>query len=99
MFFQKIIIKSNIKISHIKWTENEYDEIELEPENNLFILYRKTDNICYDNIKLYYELLQISNTFKFQMSNKYKHEIIIMIIYEDDKYKLYIDDKNIDINA
>ena len=97
MFFQKIIIKSNIKIYHIKWTENEYNDIELEPDNDLFILYRKTNNIRYDNIKLYYELLQTSNIFNFQMSNKYKHEIIIMIRYEDDKYKIYIDDK--DINA
>lgn len=94
MFLQKVVIKSNSEILKIKWTENEYESIELKSDNNIFILYRKFDNIRYDNIKIYYEIPEKKDIFNFQMRDKYKHKIIIMIkLEENGECNMYIDDK------
>jgi hypothetical protein len=94
-YFQKVIIKSNIKLFRVTWTQNNED-IRIYPVNNEFILYRKFNSYKNDDIELYFETEKDTYTKSFQFSNDYTFETKIMISFNENEFhsfELYIDDE------
>ena len=91
-YFQKVIIKSNNKLFRTTWRQNGED-ITIYSSNDEIILYRKFNSYTNDNIELYFETDIDSYTISFQISNIYKFEIKLMLLFNKKDFNLYIDDE------
>ena len=91
-YFQKVIIKSNNKLLRTTWTQNGED-ITIYSSNDEIILYRKFNSYTHDNIDLYFETDIDSYNISFQISNTYKFEIKLMLLFDEKNFNLYIDDE------
>lgn len=96
-YFQKVIIKSNNKLFRATLTQNGED-ITIYSSDDEIILYRKFNSYINDNIELYFETdidsYNIhSYNISFQISNTYKFEINLMLLFNKRDFNLYIDDK------
>ena len=85
-------IKSNNKLSRISWTQNGED-ITIYSSNDEIVLYRKFNSYTPDNIDLYFETDIDSYNISFQISNTYKFEIKLMLLFDEKNFNLYIDDE------
>jgi hypothetical protein len=97
-YFQKVIIKSNVKLSRLSWTQNEEDiwiDTLSNECNGDICLYRKFNSYKDDNIDLYFGTDTDTYNISFQISNIYKCEIKINLTVDpvQNKVNLYIDDK------
>ena len=91
-YFQKVIIKSNNKLLRTTWTQNSED-ITIYSSNDEIVLYRKFNSYTPDNIDLYFETDIDSYNISFQISNIYKFEIKLMLLFKEKDFNLYIDDE------
>ena len=91
-YFQKVIIKSNNKLLRTTWTQNGED-ITIYSSNDEIILYRKFNSYTSDDIDLYFETNIDSYNISFQISNIYKFEIKLMLLFDEKNFNLYIDDE------
>ena len=91
-YFQKVIIKSNNKLSRISWTQNGED-ITIYSSNDEIVLYRKFNSYTPDNIDLYFETDIDSYNISFQISKIYNFEIKLMLLFDEKNFNLYIDDE------
>lgn len=91
-YFQKVIIKSNHKLFRATWTQNGED-ITIYSSNDEMILYRKFNTYAFDDIHLYFETDTDCYNISFQISYIYKFEINLMLLFNENDFKLYIDDK------
>ena len=91
-YFQKVIIKSNNKLFRTTWTQNGED-ITIYSSNDEIILYRKFNSYINDNIELYFETDIDTYNISFQISNIYKFEIKLMLLFNEKDFNLYIDDE------
>ena len=81
-YFQKVIIKSNNKLSRISWTQNGED-ITIYSSNDEIVLYRKFNSYTPDNIDLYFETDIDSYNISFQISKIYNFEIKLMLLFDE----------------
>ena len=91
-YFQKVIIQSNNKLYRITWRQNGED-ITIYSSNDEIILYRKFNSYTNDNIDLYFETNIDSYNISFQISNIYKFETKLMLLFNEKDFNLYIDDE------
>jgi hypothetical protein len=90
-YFQKVIIKSNYKLFRATWTQN-CEDITIYSSNDEIILYRKFNSYIHDNVELYFETDIDTYNISFQISNTYKFEIKLMLLFNEKDFNLYIDD-------
>ena len=88
-YFQKVIIQSNNKLYRITWRQNGED-ITIYSLDDEIILYRKFNSYTNDNIELYFETNIDSYNISFQISNIYKFEIKLMLLFNEKDFNLYI---------
>jgi hypothetical protein len=93
-FFQKVMIKSNEKLSRLSWRQNgEEIWIDTNNSNETICIYRKFNSHTDENIDLYFGTDTESYNISFQISKIYKCEIKCELIITDvTKVSLYIDD-------
>jgi len=91
-YFQKVMIKSNNKLFRATWTQNGED-ITIYSSDDEIILYRKFNSYTHDNIDLYFETDIDTYNISFQISNIYKFEIKLMLLFDETNFNLYIDDE------
>lgn len=91
-YFQKVIIKSNNKLFRIKWIQNGED-ITIYSSDDEIIFYRKFNSHSNDDIELYFETYIDSYNISFQITNIYKFEIKLMLLFDEKNLDLYIDDE------
>jgi hypothetical protein len=91
-YFQKVIIQSNNKLFRTTWTQNGED-ITIYSSNDEIILYRKFNSYINDNIDLYFETDIDTYNISFKISNTYKFETKLMLLFNEQDFNLYIDDE------